>query len=132
MPNGYGVIGLGKGQLNAKRKGNHLVHRVAGAVFNGWSLFDSRMTCHTCDTKRCFNPSHLFQGTHQDNIDDMWQKGRGPNQRHPRKLDVEKVRDIRRRYAAGGYTTRSLAAELGLGKSTVEAIINRRIWTHVS
>ncbi len=31
---------------------------------------------HTCDRPRCWNPEHLYQGTHQQNMDDMVQKNR--------------------------------------------------------
>lgn len=31
---------------------------------------------HTCDCHYCVNPDHLVAGTHQDNTDDMLNRGR--------------------------------------------------------
>jgi HNH endonuclease len=32
---------------------------------------------HTCDNRLCVKPTHLFLGTQQDNVTDMWNKDRG-------------------------------------------------------
>jgi hypothetical protein len=36
---------------------------------------------HKCDIRACFNPDHLFQGTHKDNMQDCSNKGRRFNQK---------------------------------------------------
>ena len=43
--------------------------------------------CHHCDTPACVNPTHMFVGTHHDNMQDCWAKGRHAWQHsttHPR------------------------------------------------
>lgn len=50
-------------------------HRHAWALTNG-PIPAKMCVCHTCDTPACINPSHLFLGTHKDNMQDMGRKGR--------------------------------------------------------
>ena len=65
---GYGVIWFdGK---------YHRVHRVAALMYLNHPLNSDLEVCHKCDTPLCYNPEHLFIGTHTDNMRDMVAKGR--------------------------------------------------------
>jgi len=51
------------------------VHRVFYDMYVGIKSKNS-LICHTCDNPKCVNPDHLYEGTHQSNIDDMKNRGR--------------------------------------------------------
>lgn len=53
-----------------------LVHRLVWVEANG-PIPEGVFVCHHCDNRACYEVTHLFLGTHQDNMDDMWVKGRG-------------------------------------------------------
>lgn len=115
--------------------GQHYVaHRFAFFLVNGWWPLEVR---HSCDNKPCCNPAHLLGGTHADNVRDAVERGRLRNRPTARgvnhgmaKLDDEKVRDIRRRYAAG-ETTGSIALTYGVVHSAVSNICSKKRWKHV-
>lgn len=55
---------------------------------------------HSCDVSLCVNPDHLAIGTHQQNMDDMVQRGRARAPRgadHWTKTDPDRARAIARR-----------------------------------
>lgn len=148
--NGYGIIGSGG------RGGKSIyVHRLSydlahpdDPLPDGWNA------CHTCDVrwaddtyKRCVNPAHLFAGTHQDNMDDMWAKGRGAigerhglvkhperhahgEAHHRAKLTDEKVIEIRRQLALGETDT-ALGREFGVDRKNIAAIRTGHTWRHL-
>ena len=69
---GYGNM---TGRENGKRK-HFLMHRVAYQVYYNDDICKDDIICHKCDNPRCINPSHLFKGTHADNMADKVSKGR--------------------------------------------------------
>jgi len=69
---GRNNIGYGMVRDGAKMR---TVHRVA-AEMAGKIPQPGQIVCHTCDNKLCFNPAHLWIGTHKENTQDMMSKGR--------------------------------------------------------
>lgn len=122
---GYGLLRVDGRTVQAHRMAYELAHGAIPADL---------CVCHRCDTPRCVNPDHLFLGTHQDNVRDRNAKGRqARGESHSRaKLTAEQIRDIRARYARGGISQRELAADYGLTKSGIAAIVSGRSWRHLS
>lgn len=110
------------------------MHRVAYCKAHGLSLDDiaGKVVRHTCDNGRCINPEHLIIGTHLDNMQDMFERGRQVRgAKHGKAvLTPEQVSEIRRRYKPrdkdnGGA---ALAREFGIHQTQVSKIVNNKRW----
>lgn len=112
---GYGLI---SDMINGKRK-DIRAHRVSYKIHHG-SLPDDMFVCHTCDTRNCVNPAHLFLGTNQENVNDMVQKKRqahGSKNGHS-KLSPEQVSEI----MTSTETQTELAKRYGVCQSQISRI----------
>lgn len=105
-------------------------HRLAYILYKG-AIPTKLLVCHSCDNRLCVNPDHLFLGTIQDNMDDRNNKGRqARGERSHSKLknqDILVIRELSRI----GVSQRRIAKRLGVGKSTINSILNGHNWTHV-
>ena len=110
-------------------------HRLAFELANG-EIPGGKSVCHRCDTPACCRPSHLFLGTHAENMADRNAKGRargGSNagEKHGRaKLAAEHVLAIREAVSAG-HSLSAVAERFGISFSHVSAIALRKVWRHI-
>lgn len=66
--------GYGRLTINKKRI---LVHRLSMCIWSNFDPNSDKLVLHKleCKNKNCFNPDHLYIGTHQDNSNDMVASG---------------------------------------------------------
>ena len=68
---GYGQKRVGKKILRS--------HQIAYLIINGKPL--PKVIRHSCHNPKCCNPEHLYDGTHTENMDDMFNALRNPAQK---------------------------------------------------
>lgn len=127
---GYGMIKL-DGVVQ-------LAHRVAFEIWNGKIPLlngSSANVLHRCDNPPCCNPKHLFVGTQQDNVNDMFLKNRNrPNKGEKNgraKLSENDVIEIIEKYSTGGFYQRDLADMYGVNQQSISDIVNNKKWVCV-
>lgn len=107
-----------------------LAHRAAFSLLRG-PIPPGMAVCHRCDMPACVNPEHLFIGTHAENMQDMFRKGRRvgkvgmPGARHwNAKLSAEDVAAIRASRAPQLET----AARYGISRNYVSRLCQGDRW----
>jgi len=112
-----------------------MVHRLSAMLYLGFDISSLDHVLHRCDNTWCFNPEHLFIGTHTDNMRDMFVKGRRKPANGEKistaRLTEEQVRDIRTRYAQG-VRIMVLSREFGVCRATIKNVVDRQAWKHVT
>jgi hypothetical protein len=141
--------GLGYGRFSLPNQESSTAHRVAWEFVNG-PIPDGLIVRHVvCRNPLCVRPEHLALGTHRDNMNDRERDGmtasgeRHGSRTHPErvprgeraahaKLTTDEVVRLIDGSVEAGKTTTQLAAEFGISRPAVRAIIEGRNWAHVS
>lgn len=136
---GYGKMSLGLAQGDAYRLIG--AHRASWMIFRG-CIPAGQLVLHHCDNPPCVNPDHLFLGGKSENAIDMVRKNRHKAAVRPdtvsrgeangrAKLNIEQVRVIRSRLAAG-ETIAHIARVFAVSESLVRAIAQGRLWRGIT
>lgn len=127
-PNGYGQY-----YRNGRTE---QAHRVSAAEVHG-PIPDGMFALHHCDVKPCILPAHIYYGTQQDNVDDMWRRGRNGNasvhgERHgSAKLTDATVAEARKLHSTGNYSYNELARQFKVTKNVMREAVQGKTWKHV-
>lgn len=134
-PFGHSSSGYGKLYVGTSREDNRTehVHVLACLRVNGPKPPGLQVAHAVGCPRDCFNPRHLRWDTVKGNLADRVADGtlrRGET--HPRaKITEVQALEIKRRYANGGISMTTLAAEYGLEKTTVRTLIRGKTWKHL-
>jgi hypothetical protein len=125
---GYGVISI---DADGAMKGAHV---VAFFLEHGRWPQEGRSVCHQCNVTLCVRPSHLYEGTSRDNMQqcvrDRRHRARGPATKPNRPrvpstvISAEMRLAVERLYATGEYSYPALAKVFRISPSSVANIVN--------
>jgi len=124
LRHGYGYVAWEGKPTAASRVSWIITH---GEIPNG--LF----VCHKCDNPACVNPNHLFLGTNSENIQDMYNKGRGrcPKGENTKKAKLTNSQVIEIRHKLIPYKRGLIgiiAKEYGVTKMIITNIKNNKTY----
>ena len=121
---GYGQFKL-KGKMVS-------AHRLCWFLING-AIDEHLCVCHSCDNPSCVNPSHLFLGTHKDNMADKVKKerqaftyGEVNGNSSMTNEDILHIRNAERSVKGS-----DLAKKFGVSEATISRIRNKKRWGHI-
>lgn len=117
--------GYGKFNVNKKIR---IASRVAWEIIHGETELH---VLHKCDNSKCCNPSHLFPGTHKQNMQDASQKKRLSTQKGRkwvRKMDWNKAQALRLRKKTMNTPILQLARMYDIAPKHVRDILAGKSW----
>ena len=100
--------------------------RIAWELYKGPFPYVGYL-CHTCDTILCVNPSHMFLGSQQENMQDASRKGRFCGKVVINETLVISIRKLR----AEGLTQQAIAYITQVPRGTISNILRGSRWDNV-
>jgi hypothetical protein len=125
----------GYGRINHVR-GVYRVHIYVLERKLGRKLLPGMFALHTCDVRNCVSEDHLYEGSHADNMRDMYARDRDSksrfwnDSRYSRVLTADRVRVIRRLHGLGIPSPR-IAQVFGVRNQVIHDVVLERTWKHV-
>jgi len=127
--NGYGQISI-RDLVNKKKK-YVLLHRLIYKL-NNKNFDEKNYVLHSCDVRNCIEISHLYDGSHIDNMNDMVKKNRQhkrPGELHPlAKLKNCEVEMIRNLYKNQRLSLSTLSKKFNVSLTTIHNIVKNKTW----
>ena len=128
-PGGWGYLSIrGKKLGLVNRTPAHIISFIACKG----SLKEGSLVLHKCDNPPCWNPEHLYAGSHTQNMIDKRVRGRSfkPTglKNASAKLTEAAIMEIR---ASFGVSQSILARKFGVDQTTISDIKLRKTWTHI-
>ena len=129
---GGSIANSGYGQMAIGNDTPETTHRLS-YLYNIGEIPEDKIICHHCDNRKCFNPGHIYAGTYQSNVDDMYIRGRQNNkgnrkgENHPASsLSDVSALEILDNFNAGEKTKRELSEEYKCSIDIVRKITSSR------
>jgi hypothetical protein len=124
------IMNSGYGQFSADKGKTLGAHRYSYELHNG-KIKKGCFVLHKCDNPICVNPSHLFLGTHQDNMNDKKNKQRQAvgSKNGISKLTSTDIIKIRTFYK--DKNQQGTALIFNVKQATISKILNRDRWKHI-
>lgn len=124
------INGNGYGSLRFRGK-VETAHRAAYSLAYNINLVAENVICHDCDNPICCSLSHLFLGTHKDNSDDKFRKGRFKTLRGEdsgsAKVSNKQIEEIRHMWETTDMLQREIGDYFGLTQQHISKIVNGKI-----
>jgi hypothetical protein len=124
---GLDSAGYGKCKIHGEMFG---AHRVLWMMSNG-AIPDGLFVLHKCDVTCCVNPSHLYLGTHQDNIADRERRNRGSKkdgERNPssklKEVDIMEILDL----INAGVGHKEISVVFNVTQQTIYNVAIKKTW----
>ncbi len=120
--------GLGYGAFFMLGKTEY-AHRASFRIFKG-PIPTGLEILHSCDNRWCVKPDHLSADTHQQNMQDISDRGR--RVRGSAKITEMQAAALKAEYVKRDGELVRLSEKYGIKVSAVQAIVSGRTWSDVS